>query len=61
MILIISAMRAYAIVTGDDPDPQPRYFDNDDNYNNWKAQEAKAACIIRVSCSPEVWRIVKGM
>jgi len=60
MILVLSAMRAYAIVTGDDPEPQPLDFDHDDNYDDWKAQEAEAASMIRLSCSPEVRRIVKG-
>jgi len=40
MILILSAMGAYAIVTGDDPEPQPLDFDHDDNYDDWKAKEA---------------------
>jgi len=44
MILILSSMRAYAIVTGDDPEPQPLDFDHDDNYDDWKANEAEAAC-----------------
>jgi len=61
MILILSAMRAYRIITGDNPEPQPRDFDHDDNYDDWKAKEAEAASMIRLSCSPEVWRIIKGM
>jgi hypothetical protein len=61
MILILSAMRTYAIVTGDDPEPQPLDFNHDDNYDDWKAKEAKAASMIKLSCSPEVRRIVKGM
>jgi hypothetical protein len=54
-------MRAYAIVTGDDPEPQPLDLDHDDNYDDWKAKEAEATSIIRLSCSPEVRRIVKGI
>jgi uncharacterized membrane protein YgcG len=61
MILVLSAMRTYAIVTGDDPEPQPLDFDHDDNYDDWKAKEAEAASMIRLSYSPEVRRIVKGM
>ena len=61
MILILSAMRAYTIVTGEDPELQPRDFDCDDNYDDWKAKEPKAAPMIRLSCSPEVRHIVKGM
>jgi len=54
-------MRAYPIVTGEDPEPQPLDFDHDNNYDDWKAQEAEAASMIRLSCSPEVRRIVKGI
>jgi hypothetical protein len=61
LILILSSMRAYAIVTGDDPEPQPLDFDHDDNYDDWKAKEAEAASKIRLSCSIEVRRIIKGM
>jgi hypothetical protein len=61
MRLIVSAMEAYAIVTGDGPELQSLDFDRDDNYDNWKAKEAKAASMIRLSCSPEVRRIIQGM
>jgi hypothetical protein len=61
MILTMSAMRAYAIVTGEDPEPQPLDFDQNDHYDDWKAKEADAASMIRVSCSPEVWHMVKGI
>jgi hypothetical protein len=61
MILILSAMKAYAILTGDDPEQQPLDFDHDDKYDDWKAKEAEAASMIRLSCSPEVRRIIKGM
>jgi len=54
-------MRAYAIVTGDDPELQPLDFDHDDNYDDWKAKEADATCMIRLSCSPAVQCIIKGM
>ena len=61
MILILSAMKAYPIVTGEDPEPQPLEIDHDDNYDDWKAKEAKAASMIRLYCSPEVRHIVKGI
>jgi hypothetical protein len=61
MILVLSAMRTNAIVTGDDPEPQPQHFDHNDNYDDCNAKEAEAASMIRLSCSPEVRRIVKGM
>jgi len=61
MTLILSATKAYAIVTGEDPEPQPLDFDHDDNYDDWKAKEAEAASMIRLSCSSEVRRIIKGI
>jgi len=61
MILILSAIRSYAIITGEDPEQQPLDFDQDDNYDNWKAKEAEAASMIRLSCSSEVRRIIKGI
>jgi hypothetical protein len=61
MIHILSAMRACAIVPGDDPEPQPLDFNQDDNNDDCNAKEAEAASMMRLSCSPEVWRIVKGM
>jgi len=54
-------MKAYPIVTGEDPEPQPLEIDHDDNYDDWKAKEAKAASMIRLYCSPEVRHIVKGI
>lgn len=54
-------MRAYAIVTGDDPDLLPLDFNHSDNYDYWKAKEAEAAFMIRFACSPEVQCITKGM
>jgi hypothetical protein len=61
MILILSAMKAYTIVTGEDPEPQPLDFDHDDNNDDWKAKEAEAAPRIRHSCSSDVRHIVKGI
>jgi len=61
IILILSAMRAYPIVTRDNPEPQPLDFNRDDNYDDWTAKEAEAAAMIRLSCSPEVRGIVKGI
>jgi len=61
MILILSAMKAYPIVTGEDSEPQRLDFDHDDNYDDWKAKEAEAASMITLSCSSEVQRIVKGI
>jgi len=59
-ILILSAMRAYVIVTGDHPEPQPLDCDHDGNDDDWKAKEAEAASMIRLSCCPEVRHIIKG-
>jgi len=61
MIPGLTAMRAYSIITGDDPEPQPLDLDHDDNHDDWKADEAEATSIIGLSCSPEVRRIVKGI
>jgi hypothetical protein len=61
MILILSDMRAYAIVTGEDPEPQPLDFDHDDNDDDWKAKEAEAAPMIRLAYSFKVQCIVKGI
>jgi hypothetical protein len=61
MIHILSAMKAYSIVTGEDPELQPLDFDHDENYDDWKAKEAEAASMIRLSCSREAWRIAKGI
>ena len=61
MILVLSAMKAYAIIIGDDPELQPLDFNHDDNYDDWKAKEAEAASMIRLSCSTKVRRIIKGM
>ena len=54
-------MRVYAIITRDDPEPQPLDLDHNDNYDDWKAKEAETTSRIRLSCSPEVWSIVKGI
>jgi len=61
MILILSAMGAYTIISGDDPKLQPLDFDHDDNYDHWKDEKAEASSMIRLSCTPEVRCIVKGM
>ena len=61
MIPVLTAMRAYSIITGNDPEPQPLNLDNKDNYDDWKAMEAETTSTLRPSCSPEVWRIVKGI
>jgi len=34
-------MRAYAIVTGEDPEPPPPDFDHNDNYLDWKDKELR--------------------
>jgi hypothetical protein len=61
MILILSAMNAYIIVTGEDAEPQRLDFGHDDNYDDWKAKDAEVASIVRLSCSPEVLCIVKDI
>jgi hypothetical protein len=61
MILIVSAIMSYAIVTGEDPALLPLDFDHNDNYNDWKAKDAEAGSTIRLSCFSKVWRIIKGI
>jgi hypothetical protein len=61
IILILSAMRGYAIVTGEDPVPQPLDLDHDDNNDDWKANKSEAASMIKHSCAPKVRRIIKGI
>jgi predicted hydrolase (HD superfamily) len=36
MIPVLSAMRAYATVVGDDPEQQLLNLDHDHNYDDWK-------------------------
>jgi hypothetical protein len=55
-IPVLSAMRPYAFVTGDDAELQPLDLHHDDNYDDWKAKEAEATSITRLSCSPDVRR-----
>ncbi|KAF8241413.1 hypothetical protein K440DRAFT_680347 [Wilcoxina mikolae CBS 423.85] len=57
IILVLKAMRAYTIVTGEEPEPQALNID----YTNWKAQEAQAATSILLSCSLDVRTYLKGM
>jgi hypothetical protein len=61
MILVLSCIIAYAIVSREDPESPQLDFDHDDNYDHWKDKEAATASIITLSCSPEVQCIVKGI
>jgi len=61
IILILSAMKEYATIRGEDPEPQPLDFDHDNNFDDWKAKEVEAASMIRLSCFPSVRCIVKGI
>jgi hypothetical protein len=61
MIVILSVMKAYAILTGDDPEPQHIDFDHDGNYDHWKAKEADTVSMMSLSSSPEVRRTINGM
>jgi len=60
MIIVSTAMGAYAIITGEDPDLQPLGLNHDDNYHDWKAKAAEVSSIIRLSCAPAVWCNVNG-
>ena len=61
MMLILTAMGGYAIVNGEDPEPQPLVFDCNLHYDDWAAKEAEATSMIRLSCSPKVRHMVKGI
>jgi len=61
LILILSAMRGYVILSSDDPEPQPLDFIHNDTSDDMMAKEAEAASTIGMSCYPEVRRIVKVM
>jgi hypothetical protein len=54
-------MKAYAIVTGEDPELQLLDFDYHNKYDYWKVKEAEAASRIRLIFSTEVRHIVKGI
>ncbi|KAF8246043.1 hypothetical protein K440DRAFT_645406 [Wilcoxina mikolae CBS 423.85] len=57
MILVLEAMGAYNIVTGEEPEPQALDID----YTNWKAREAQATTSILLSCSLDVRTYLKGV
>jgi hypothetical protein len=61
LIHILSPMRAYPIITGENPQPQPIDFHYDNMYNDWKRLTANAASMMRLSCSPTVRHIVRGI
>jgi len=60
LILILGAMRGDAIVTERDPELPQLDFNQDDNYDDWKAREAEPWSMIRLSCSPNVQHIING-
>jgi len=61
MILILSAMRVYAIVTRGNLEPLSLDVDYHHNYDGSKAKETKAACIISLSSSLIIWHIIIGV
>jgi hypothetical protein len=50
MTLILKAMDAYDILTGEEPEPPQIDID----YNEWKIWAAKAKTMIHLSCSPAI-------
>jgi hypothetical protein len=54
-------MRAYAIIIRDDCEQHPTDSEHEDNYDVWKAKEAEAVPMIRLSGSPIVQYIIKGI
>ncbi|KAF8248597.1 hypothetical protein K440DRAFT_642183 [Wilcoxina mikolae CBS 423.85] len=57
MILVLESMRAYNIVTGEEPEHQALDID----YADWKSREAQAATSILLSCSLDVRTYLKGL
>jgi len=61
MMLTLADMGADAIVIGSDPEPQSLDFDNFDNYDDWKNTEAEAVSMLRLSFSPTLQCIFRGI
>jgi len=57
MTLVLEAMDAYDIVTGEEPEPPPIDID----HHEWKIRAAKAKTTIHLSCSPAIQFLLKGL
>jgi hypothetical protein len=57
MTLVLEAMDAYDIVTGEEPEPPQIDID----YHEWKIRAAKAKTTIHLSCSPAIQFLLKGL
>jgi hypothetical protein len=58
---LLVALRAYEILTGDEPELQALDLDHNGNYDDWKANNTQTTSILRLSCSPEVECIAQGI
>jgi hypothetical protein len=61
MIVILAAMKAYAIVSWDNPEQQSLDFDHNSNDDDWKPKHSEAASVIRLYCSPDVRHIINSI
>jgi hypothetical protein len=57
MTLVLEAMDAYDIITGEEPEPPQIDID----YHNWTIRAAKAKTTIHLSCSPAIQSLFKGL
>jgi hypothetical protein len=57
MTLVLEAVDAYDIVTGEEPEPPPIDID----HHEWKIRAAKAKTTIHLSCSPAIQFLLKGL
>jgi len=57
MTLVLGAMDAYYIVTGEEPEPpQINIY-----YHDWKIRAAKTKTTIHLSCSPAIQFLLEGL
>jgi len=57
MTLLLEAMDAYEIITGEEPEPPPIDID----YHEWKIRAAEGKTTIRLSCSPAIQFFLEGL
>jgi len=57
MTVVLEAMDAFDIVTGEEPEPPPIDID----YHEWKIRAGKAKTTMHLSCSPAIQLLPKGL
>jgi hypothetical protein len=60
-ILVLLPIRAYAIIIRAGCEQHPTDSEHEDNYDDWKAKQAEAVPMNRLSGSPKVQYIIKGI